>query len=128
MKHNKSPEKRQELRLHAQETLFIEVDSGGGEQDALPQIIISNSADISANGLQAVIDRPLPVGSIYRLCLQLNNPEQRLYLSALVAWSRELTEDEGFAVGMQVLESQGTDILLWKEWIAARCEQDELDE
>ena len=111
-------EKRQELRLNAQETLFVEVDSG--DQDST-QIIISNSVDISANGMQVVIDRALLVGSIHRLCLQLGVPEQRLYLTAMIIWSRALGDDEGFAVGMQVLESQGTDVLQWKEWIAERC-------
>jgi len=119
MNNNNDGEKRQELRLSAQETLFVEVDSG--DKDSSTQIIISNSVDISANGMQVVIDRPLLVGSIHRLCLQLGDPEQRLYLTALIAWSRALIDDEGFAVGMQVLESQGTDVLQWKEWIAERC-------
>ena len=119
MNNNNDGEKRQELRLSAQETLFVEVDSG--DEDSSTQIIISNSVDISANGMQVVIDRPLLVGSIHRLCLQLGDPEQRLYLTALIAWSRALIDDEGFAVGMQVLESQGTDVLQWKEWIAERC-------
>lgn len=119
MNNNNDGEKRQELRLSAQETLFVEVDSG--DEDSSTQIIISNSVDISANGMQVVIDRPLLVGSIHRLCLQLGDPDQRFYLTALIAWSRALTDDEGFAVGMQVLESQGTDVLRWKEWIAERC-------
>lgn len=122
MNNNNSDEKRQELRLNAQETLFIEVDSG--DENAQPQIIISNSVDISANGIQVVIDRPLFTGSIHRLCLQLGDSEQKLYLTALIAWSRLLTNDEGFAVGMQVLESQGTDVQRWKEWIAERCALD----
>lgn len=125
MTNNNSSEKRQEIRLTAQETLFIEVDSGVEGSQPTTQIIISNSVDISANGMQIVIDRSLPIGSIYRLCLQLNAPEQRLYLSAIVAWERVLADDEGFAVGMQVLESQGTDVLQWKEWVAKRCQQDE---
>lgn len=128
MTNNNSPEKRQEIRLSAQETLFIEVDSGAEDSQPATQIIISNSVDISANGMQVVIDRSLPIGSIYRLCLQLSAPEQRLYLSAIVAWVRALADDEGFAVGMQVLESQGTDVLPWKEWVAKRYEQDGQDE
>lgn len=124
MTHNNDQEKRQELRLNAQETLFIEVDSGEENDSGQTQIIISNSVDISANGLQIVIDRPLQTGSIHRLCLQLGVPEQRLYLSAVVAWSRVLPDDDGYAIGVQVLESQGTDVQHWKEWVAARCALD----
>lgn len=120
---NNNNEKRQELRLSAQETLFIEVDSG--DENTSTQILISNSVDISANGMQVVIDRPLFAGNIHRLCLQLSEPEQRLYLSALIVWSRALADDEGYAIGMQVLESQGTDVQLWKEWIAGRCALDD---
>lgn len=111
-------EKRQELRLSAQETLFIEVDSG--EDGAQTQIVISSSVDISANGLQMIIDRPLLAGSIHRLCLQLDVPDAWLYLSAMVIWVRPLADDDGYAVGVQVMESQGTDIQQWKTWVAQR--------
>lgn len=114
-------EKRQELRLNSQETIFIEVDTGVDNEP--PQIVISNSVDISANGVHLEIDRPLVVGSIHRLCLQLVNPEQRLYVSAKVAWSRRLMVDEGFAIGLNVLESEGTDIQHWKTLIARRCRE-----
>jgi hypothetical protein len=114
-------EKRQELRLSAQETLYIEVDSG--DDPSQIHIVISNSIDVSANGVQLSIDRPLIAGSIHRVCLQRGEQESRLYLSAEVMWSRALP-DEGWAVGLQILESDGTDVLGWKEWIAARCALD----
>lgn len=123
MTQHKNDEKRQELRLSAHETLFIEVESGDEAMQA--QIVISSSVDISANGVQLVIDRPLVAGSIHRVCLQLDEHAERLYLSAAVIWSRLLPDDEGWAIGLQMLESDGTDVKRWKEWIAARCAFDD---
>lgn len=116
-------EKRQELRLSAQETLFIEVEAGDDSRPA--SIVIGSSVDVSANGVQLVIDRPLQPGNIYRVCLQQASDNQRLYLSTLVIWSHLLPNDEGWAVGLQILESQGTDVQRWKEWVAQRCTTDE---
>ena len=110
-------EKRQELRLSAEETIFIEVDDGG--LDETPQIQISRSLDVSANGLQLVSDQPLCPGHIHRLCLQLVNPDRRFYLTAQVAWCRPL-DDDSYVLGLKLLESQGTDVHLWKAWIAER--------
>lgn len=123
MKQPTDNEKRQELRLCAEETVFIEVESDEESEEA--QIVIGSSVDVSANGLQMVLDRPLLEGSIHRLCLQLGDQRQ-WYLSAAVIWSRQLDDDEGHAVGLQVLESDGTDVQSWKTWIADRwgCGED----
>lgn len=114
-------EQRQELRLSAEETVFIEVDDGG--LDEPPLIQISHSLDISANGVQLISDRPLEPGHIHRLCLQLVNPERRFYLTAQVAWCRPRPGDEGYILGLQLLESMGTDVQGWKAWIAERIGQ-----
>jgi hypothetical protein len=111
-------EKRQELRLCAQEALFIELGSPDGAQPT--QIVIGSSVDVSANGVKLVIDRSLQPGNIHRVCLQMEDDE-RLYLSATVIWSRALPDDDGWAIGLQVLESEGTDIQGWKQWVAQRC-------
>jgi hypothetical protein len=116
-------EKRQELRLTTQETLYLEVEAG--DETRPSSIVIGSSVDVSANGVQLVIDRPLQSGNIYRACLQPATGNQRLYLSTLVIWSQALPDDEGWAIGLQVLESQGTDVQRWKEWVAQRCATDE---
>ena len=48
-------EKRQETRLSAQETLFLEL-SLPNASDQSPQVMICSTIDISANGVQVAMD------------------------------------------------------------------------
>lgn len=112
---NHDTELRQEFRLSAQETVFIET--------APDCIIISNSVDISANGLQIKIDQELPIGSIHQTSVQLDNPDFRLQLVTEVKWIKPAAEDDEFLIGLALFESEGTDIKQWKEMIAERCRQ-----
>lgn len=117
---NKPTDKRQEYRLDARETVFIELTSAEPGDDTPPLIVISNSLDISANGLRIITDRDLTIGSILRACVQFKNPEDRLLLVTEVKWSRPHDQAGEFVVGLSLFESEGTDIQRWKEAIAER--------
>ncbi|NRB42778.1 MAG: PilZ domain-containing protein [Pseudomonadales bacterium] len=106
---------RQETRLPRSETLFIEVRSGYQERS---QILLCSSADVSANGVSAHIDDALPLDAIYQLCVQLQDAQERLYLAVQVKWLRPDEAGAGFYVGLEVLESDGTDVDKWKLHIA----------
>ncbi len=114
-----SSDKRQEYRLHAREVVFIEAVSG--DEDKSSCIIVSNSLDISANGLRITSSECLPVGSIHSICVQLDNPNCRLQLVIEVKWYQKLESTSEYLIGMELFESEGTDIQIWKEIIAERC-------
>ncbi|MBU2884395.1 PilZ domain-containing protein [Gilvimarinus agarilyticus] len=111
-----SPDQRQEYRLNASETVYLELEAGQDNEPA--KIVISRSTDLSANGLQVELDRPLPAGHIYPLCIQLQNPEVRFVLTGEVKWCRSAVGR--YQVGIALFESDNTAIQAWKEEVARR--------
>lgn len=111
-------DQRQEYRLHNQLTVFIELCTDNSPE---PTLVISHSLDISANGLRAICERDLPVGSILRSCIQTADAAQRFVLMTEVKWSQPWGEAGEFLLGLGLFESEATDIQAWKEFIAQQC-------
>lgn len=112
---------RQEARLDCSETIFIEIQHryhDGGESSS--RLLICNSVDLSANGIQAQIDEALPINAIYQLCVELTESGERLFLVAQVKWLRPVGDGAGFYVGLMIFESDDTDVERWKLHIADR--------
>lgn len=112
-------ELRHEHRLQAEESIFLQVAASSEDGTESPAMVVSHSMDISASGLQMVVDQALPIGSIYPACVVLKNPEGRFQLIAEVKWVRP--EVDQWRVGLALFESEDTDIEQWKEVIAVRC-------
>ncbi|WP_049722759.1 PilZ domain-containing protein [Gilvimarinus polysaccharolyticus] len=112
-------EQRQEYRLSVSEAVYIELEAG--QDDATARILLSRSTDLSANGLQVVVDRPLPEGNIYPLCIQLYSPPARYVLTGEVKWCRP--SGGRYLIGIALFESDDTAIVGWKEEIARRLTQ-----
>lgn len=110
---------RQETRLHRNETIFIEVRSVYPASDENCELVICHSADMSANGVRAVIDQHLPVNAIYQLCVELHETEERLFLAGQVKWCGPDEDDtDSYNIGIEIFESDDTDIERWKSYIA----------
>lgn len=107
---------RQDLRLNCAQTIFIEVRGSYPPDGKTDKLIICNSVDISANGIRAVIDQPLPESAIYQLCVEIHETGRQIFLSAQVKWCRKT--DAGYEVGLLIFESDDTDIEHWKHHIA----------
>lgn len=114
------PDKRQDKRLLCEDIIFIEVASASIDSNAPAAIVICNTLDVSANGLQVSMDRPLIVGSIHQIGVQQAECENRLYLTGQVRWCRTEDDVDGYMLGLELFESEETDIQAWKELIAKR--------
>jgi hypothetical protein len=112
-------DQRQEYRLETQLTVFLEL---GDEANAEPIIVVSRSLDISANGLRIITDRELPAGSIVRACVQTQDMKQRFMLITEIKWAQVWQNPGEFLIGLALFESEDSDILEWKEFIAHQCE------
>ena len=108
--------RRSEPRIDEQATVFIEVCSASFDNKTPANIIICNSIDMSANGIRVEMDREVPVGSILRICAELNNNQNALYLVGEVKWVKP--EGENFSIGFELYDAENTDIASWKEIIA----------
>ena len=121
MKKQYDQEQRQEFRLTAKEIVYIEMVSSYIDEATPSVVAISNSLDISANGICIVSDKHIAEGNIHSICVQLENPKRRLELVAEVKWSRPTSDGKQYHIGFEFFESEGTDIEQWKEIIAERC-------
>ncbi|HUH38589.1 MAG TPA: PilZ domain-containing protein [Spongiibacteraceae bacterium] len=113
-----SDERRTETRLHQQATVYVEVQASDYGDATPPRVVVCNSVDISANGLQVRMDDPLPVGTILRLCAEFHDAREPLYLVGEVRWLRQ--ETEGYAIGFSLFEADQSDISGWKSLVASR--------
>jgi hypothetical protein len=82
-------------------------------------VMMCNSLDLSANGIQVVVDEDIALGSILRLCIDM--PEQKpIFLVGEVMWKRADTATRGICLGFLLYECDDSDIADWKQWIADR--------
>lgn len=113
---DKSHERRSELRLDEQATIFLEVMSAAvDEGDAA--VVICNSLDLSANGIQVAMDDEIAVGSILRLGVELGSDCEALYLVGEARWVRR--DGDQYLIGFELYDAENTDIADWKEAIAS---------
>jgi hypothetical protein len=111
-------DQRQEYRLETQLTIFLEL---GDDPDADPVIVVSRSLDISANGLRIITDRELSAGSIVRACVQTQDMQQRFMLITEIKWAQAWQNPGEFLIGLALFESEDSNILEWKNFIASEC-------
>jgi hypothetical protein len=111
--------RRSELRISEQATIFIELQAADYDNSESADIVICTSLDLSANGMQLQLDREVPVGSIFRLCVDFqNNNAEAMYLVGEVKWIKQNHND--FSIGFALFDSEQTDIEAWKLAIAKR--------
>ena len=112
-------EQRQEYRLNNQLAVIIELDSSADQE---PTLVISRSLDISANGLRAIAPSAIPTDNILRCCIRDAVSDQQFLLVTEVKWCRPHETTGDYLIGLSLFDSEGTDILQWKEFIARCCD------
>jgi hypothetical protein len=120
----KTGEQRSEYRLNEEITIFIETYSSPESEQQPATMVISKTVDLSANGIQIIMDNLLPLNSILRLCLETVEGPQRFILAGEVVRQSEIGALGQYAIGFQLLESDQTDIAEWKKYIARRLAED----
>ncbi len=108
--------RRSEQRLDEQVTIFVERYAAEFDNSRPASIMICDSIDISANGIQVRMDQPLEIDTILRLCAQFSGGRESLYVVGEVKWQRE--ENGQYCIGFALFESEETDIIAWKQLIA----------
>ena len=112
-----SDERRSETRIDEKATIFIEICSSSFDNTSPANITICNSLDLSANGIQVEMDQEVAVGTILRLCAELGEGEQALYLVGETKWVKPTGDT--FNIGFELYDAEHTDISGWKKVIAA---------
>lgn len=110
--------KRTELRIGKEMAVFVETYSSPHGDERTPNIVISKTVDVSANGMQIVMDKPLAPGSILQVCVELIGEPPHYRLSGEVKWVANVGREKDYLVGFQLLDSEYTDIEAWKQRVA----------
>lgn len=113
---------RQEYRLPSRETILIELTSSFENNQPTSEIVICNSVDISANGLQLAIDQPLETGLILNIAIQWKGIPKPINLVTEVKWMFQVEHDGQWMTGLELLESDDSNLQLWKSLIAERLQ------
>jgi hypothetical protein len=110
-------DQRQEYRLDNQLTVIIELDSSDAGE---PTLVVSKSLDISANGLRAIAHEIVATDIILRCCIRDEKNDRQFLLVSEVKWCRPHSDGD-YLIGLSLFDSDGTDIVKWKEYIAQSC-------
>ncbi|PUA27275.1 MAG: hypothetical protein B0W54_11780 [Cellvibrio sp. 79] len=110
-------EQRQEFRLDNQLTVIIELDSSANGD---PTLVVTKSLDISANGLRVIAAQAVATDIILRCCIRDADHRQFLLVTE-VKWCRPQAATDDYLLGLGLFDSDGTDIVAWKEYIAQIC-------
>ncbi|MBT4160309.1 MAG: PilZ domain-containing protein [Gammaproteobacteria bacterium] len=106
---------RIETRLDLEETIFIEIIAS--DSSSAGSVLMCNSLDLSANGLQVIVDEEISMGSILRLCIDFKDADP-IFLVGEVKWKRPDEESGAYRIGFLLFEAEDTDIQRWKELVA----------
>ena len=94
--------------------VFIEVGERAHPDDT-GEIVISSALDVSATGLQVVLDQGLKKGRIVRVCLDVAGSEP-IFVVAKIMWQKG--DGLEYCHGLMILEADNTDFKLWQRTFA----------
>lgn len=110
-------DQRQELRLNNQLTVIVELDSSDSGE---PTLVVTKTLDISANGMRVIAHEPIASDIILRCCIRDTETDQQFLVVTEVKWCKPHDTEGDYLIGLSLFDSEGTDIVEWKEFIAQR--------
>ncbi len=109
-------ERREEARLNLGAEIYVETVSSEPGENTPAEVIRCEAVDLSANGLQVLVDTKLTSGAIHTLIVDMDQRDEVFKLTAEVRWVRP--HSDGFLTGLLLYESDGTEIVDWKLTVA----------
>lgn len=110
---------RSEYRLTASAKVTLELESSAPDDvgDSVERTLVSRTSDLSARGIRLITAEPLTRGAILPAWVTLEEVSEPFRLIVEVVWCRP-ADDNGWLVGLQILESDDTAYLEWVEAVA----------
>jgi hypothetical protein len=105
-------EKREEARLNVDADIFIETVSQEPGDSKPAQVAQCECVDLSANGLQVLLNENLQRGAIHALIIDIAGQDKVYRLTAEVRWVKPYRSE--FLTGLMLYDSDGTQIIDWK--------------
>jgi hypothetical protein len=114
---SKTVDERIAPRVETDTTIFVELQAASKANATEADIVICKTLDLSLTGLQVALDKPVPTGSILRLCLDISEYDP-LFIVAEVVWQQFDAATGETHVGFKILPSNGTDYAAWEAAMA----------
>ena len=115
-----SEQRRTQLRLPIESTIFIELLSPPLGQAESGRMITCISVNISRGGLQVILEQEITVGAILQIGVDLPGAEDTLYLAGEVRWCLPRRDAQcAWIAGFRILNADNTDIERWVALIVA---------
>lgn len=105
-------ERREEVRLNIGAEIFLEKVAADPSEGTPAEVVRCEALDISANGMQVLVDAELVPGGIHTLIVEIYRNESTFKLTSEIKWVEP--SKEGFLVGLALFDSEGTEIADWK--------------
>lgn len=112
---------RHDCRLPLQNRVFIELEApaAGSGKDAT--LLICNTLDVSARGLQVALAKELTEGAFLQIGVDVvsDSGEETLYLLGQVCWCRAGDDPEKpWQAGFALLPADSSDLARWEQLVA----------
>lgn len=105
---------RKHMRVRLDSRVFIELTSADVITGEPAEIAECKILDVSLGGLQASLDRQLPVGAILQMGAELPGADDAFHLAAEVMWCRPNDDPEtGWSIGFRLMNASDSDIEDW---------------
>ena len=112
-------EKRRAKRLEEEDELTITIISEGKKPSKV-KIIYHFSKDISASGARIQANRFLPVDSLVKIEITLENPHQMIAALGKVKWIKSLFADESYEAGLEFVYTSNDAIQQLADYVSGK--------
>ena len=106
-------ERRATERFLRKESVSIQILLPDADGAACAKVVASETIDISGRGIRLLLPRPLEANRIYDICVELEGDPRRFLLTGETRWCRYNGERQGHEVGIEILDGEGTDAVVW---------------
>jgi len=117
-------DKRMQYRLTARAQVMLELEAGYPASEGVVasplRKMVCGVRDISASGLCLLTEQELSVGALYPISVKLVNHVEPFVLMVEVSWCRPA--EDGFRVGVRIIQSDQTTYVEWAEAVASAIE------
>lgn len=108
-----SDNKRAAPRFFRAESVSIEILHPGLDASDSPEVIITETIDVSRAGLRVLVNEYVEAGRFFDTCVDLADGARRYLLTCETRWCRFNEQIQSYELGIAIQDGEGTDYLEW---------------
>ncbi|MEH6589613.1 MAG: PilZ domain-containing protein [Halioglobus sp.] len=108
-----SSDRRRHERKNVVHDIYVEVAKRGVRSEAHTTIFKCETVDVSSSGLKLISPQDIAIGATLNVAVPMQNWQDSLEFIALVKWSQELEEKDGFWIGLELQQESEEKTVNW---------------